>query len=43
MSGATVLQEDDPSWISPYGASKDSEGRAFYSAVVTLTLGVLGR
>lgn len=38
-----VTVEEDPNWLSPYGAARDSHGRALYSAVVTLTLGVLGR
>ena len=40
---ANVVVEGDPAWMSPYGPSQDSKPRAFYSAVVTLTLGVLGR
>lgn len=34
--------EQDPDFRSPYGPSKDTRLRAFYSAVVTLSLGVLG-
>ncbi|KAG1668620.1 hypothetical protein FOA52_001489 [Chlamydomonas sp. UWO 241] len=37
-----VSLEDDPAHVSVYGAQPDSKGRALYSAVVTLTLGVLG-
>ncbi|GLI61167.1 hypothetical protein VaNZ11_003454 [Volvox africanus] len=39
-SHAAVLIEDDPNYISPFG--KDSVAHALYSALVTLTLGVLG-
>lgn len=43
MHAQGLIVETDPDWVSPYGAQKDSNRRAFYSAVVTLTLGVLGR
>ncbi|KXZ50238.1 hypothetical protein GPECTOR_17g876 [Gonium pectorale] len=37
---ASVVIEDDPDYVPPFG--KDSAGHALYSALVTLTLGVLG-
>ncbi|GFR48278.1 hypothetical protein Agub_g10053 [Astrephomene gubernaculifera] len=37
---AAVIVEDDPDYVSPFG--KDTTGHALYSALVTLTLGVLG-
>ena len=43
MHAQGLIVETDPDWVSPYGSQKDSNRRAFYSAVVTLTLGVLGR
>ena len=43
MHAQGMIVETDPDWVSPYGPQKDSNRRAFYSAVVTLTLGVLGR
>ncbi len=36
-----VVVEDDPHYVPPFG--KDTHGHALYSALVTLTLGVLGR
>eukprot|EP00201_Polytomella_parva_P012349 CAMPEP_0175072368 /NCGR_PEP_ID=MMETSP0052_2-20121109/19864_1 /TAXON_ID=51329 ORGANISM="Polytomella parva, Strain SAG 63-3" /NCGR_SAMPLE_ID=MMETSP0052_2 /ASSEMBLY_ACC=CAM_ASM_000194 /LENGTH=605 /DNA_ID=CAMNT_0016339851 /DNA_START=124 /DNA_END=1943 /DNA_ORIENTATION=- len=38
----SVAFEEDQNWLSAYGKVKDSKGRALYSALVTLTLGVLG-
>ena len=38
-----VVVEQDPEHVSAYGKAADSNSRAFYSAVVTLTLAVLGR
>lgn len=41
--GALVVVEGDPLHRSVYGQLKDSVPHALYSAIVTLTLGVLGR
>eukprot|EP00195_Chlamydomonas_chlamydogama_P010179 CAMPEP_0202911386 /NCGR_PEP_ID=MMETSP1392-20130828/54859_1 /ASSEMBLY_ACC=CAM_ASM_000868 /TAXON_ID=225041 /ORGANISM="Chlamydomonas chlamydogama, Strain SAG 11-48b" /LENGTH=145 /DNA_ID=CAMNT_0049601869 /DNA_START=25 /DNA_END=459 /DNA_ORIENTATION=+ len=37
-----LVVEEDPAWLSAYGRTKDSRGHALYSAIVTLTLAVLG-
>ncbi|KAJ9521884.1 hypothetical protein QJQ45_024748 [Haematococcus lacustris] len=39
----TIVVEEDAAHRSVYGAQPDSLRRALYSAIVTLTLGVLGR
>ncbi|GLC55693.1 hypothetical protein PLESTB_001015400 [Pleodorina starrii] len=40
LGPALVVIENDPDYVSPFG--KDTAGHALYSALVTLTLGVLG-
>lgn len=42
-AAAVIILEQDPNHVSVYGKAQDSGAHAFYSAVVTLTLGVLGR
>ncbi len=43
LQEVTVSIEEDPAWLSAYGRKRDTHGHALYSAIVTLTLGVLGR